>query len=200
MPKPNDYSRGRFIAMQASMWGILLCTVGIAALASKYKRGSADVKLGEPRVIDSISVRLPKGWTTSRDGADGWRATERASPALRRVILVREKDPEEMSLLERFMGGQAKSPTTRGGSSPGIPMGPVTGIVTSTRTESRTYEEVEDVFVQATARLPNDHLLTITLVAIVTEEQDEIDAIELVKKIAASVQYLPAKDLSEDRK
>jgi hypothetical protein len=191
MPRPNDYPRWRFITMQASMWGILLCTIGVAALASKFKYGSSAVKLGEPQVIDSVSVRLPKAWTTSHDGSDGLRATERGS-VLRRVILVREQNPEEMSLIERFIGSaQTKAPSRRAGKLPGIPMGPVTGVLSSTRTESRRYDDAEDVLVQAMARLPNDRLLTITLGGAIRDDQDELDAIELVKLVAESVQYVP---------
>jgi len=171
------------------MWGILLCTVGVAALTSKYKRGNSDVKLGEPRVIDSISVRLPKGWKISRDGSDGWRAREGAH--LQRVILVRERDPEELSLLERFIGSNSSS-TPRGGKSSGIPVGPVTGTLSSTRSEHGD-GEADEILTQVTARLPNEHRLTIMLGGFVADDEDETDAIELVQQIAKSVEYLPGK-------
>lgn len=183
--------------MQASMWGILLCAVGVAALTSRYKRGSAVVKLGEPQLIDSVSVRLPRDWKSSSDGTDALRVREGRDARLQRVIIVRERDPDNISFWELLKGGPTM-PTARPGA--GIPVGPVTGTLSSTRTESRRYEDAADILVQAIARLPNDHLLTITLGGVVTNDQDELDAIELVKLIAKNVDYVPAKEMSKDGK
>jgi len=84
------------------------------------------------------------------------------------------------------------SSTPRGGKSSGIPVGPVTGTFSSTRSEHGD-GEADEILTQVTARLPNEHRLTITLGGFVADDEDETDAIELVQQIAKSVEYLPGK-------
>lgn len=198
MSRPNEYTRGRFITMQVVMWGVLLCTVGVAALASRYKRGSSAVTLGEPQLIDSISVRLPKGWKINDEGSDGVRAVERTDPSWRRVIVVRERDPESMTLLERFMSSNTASPPAkRNARTPVVQMGPTEGVLNVSRevvAEDGT-TEYRQLRIVATSTLPNQHILTISLIGLDVNGEYEPEAIELVKKVAASVQYLPAKEL-----
>src|SRR5688500_7539647 len=133
MPRPNDYPRWRFLTMQAVMCGVLLCAVGIAALASNFKRGASSVKLDEPHLLDSVTVRLPRGWRIVDEGANGMRAIERTRDEFsRRTLHVRERDPEDMSLLERWVHTNS-SAAQRPPSGTTIPMGPAPGVARVTR-------------------------------------------------------------------
>lgn len=177
------------------MWGILLCTIGVAAITSRFKRGSAEVELGEPQAIESIRVRLPRGWQISDDGVDALRANERIDRMFQRVIVVRERDPENMTLLERFMNGATSTtaPARRGGKSPVIRLGPVDGVLTISREVlgEAGQRQVRNLQIRAMATLPNQHILTITLTAVDVDGEREPGAIELVKQIAGSVEYVP---------
>ena len=67
MARPWQYTRGRFILMQAVMWLILAATVGLAALV--VRKRSHPVELTQPVTLGRISLLLPKGWRVSTPGA-----------------------------------------------------------------------------------------------------------------------------------
>jgi hypothetical protein len=184
--------------MQVAMWGILLCTIGVAALASQYKRGASSVKLGDPQLLDSVTVRIPKGWKFTDDGRDGLRAVERGGDMWsKRTLVVRERDPDEMSMLERWVSGATNAPAPkrpRGTSQ--IKMGPVTGWVTIVRDGAEFGRSmVPEVHVTAMATLPNNHVLTIAVSSYDIEGTNDDDAMEVLKLVAGSVEFIPPKEM-----
>ena len=204
MPRPNEYSRARFITMQVVMWGVLACAVGFAALSSRIKRGAVSVKLGEPQLLDSVTVRLPKGWKII-DSGDSIRAEERSADQLsRRTLIVRERDPEDMSLLERWMQNSTSAPAEtraekRAGKNKSIKMGPTTGVLTTNR---REYDRspISELTYTATSTLPNKHVLTIAVICYDYDGANEEAAMEALKLVAESVEYVPAKELNDEKK
>ena len=69
MARSWEYSRGRHIAMQVTMWLILAVTLGLAALVARA-RGRGMEGLGDPAPLGPLVVRWPDGWsaTPARDG------------------------------------------------------------------------------------------------------------------------------------
>jgi hypothetical protein len=194
MPRQTDYPRWRYLTMQAVMWGVLVCTLGIAALASNFKRGASSVKLGEPLLLDSVTVRLPKGWRIVNDGANGVRATERTrDDPFRRTLFVRERDPENMTLLERWAHSNS-SAAQRPPRGPTIPMGPTDGVVHVTRSEIDPRVEAQSINVMAVSSLPNGHTLTISVSCVDFDGTNEEAAMEVVKLVAESVEFVPARE------
>lgn len=63
MPRPSAYSRTRRLVMQASMVGVLLATVGAAALLARVRERRWAVTLTTtPHLTDRLAMRLPRGW------------------------------------------------------------------------------------------------------------------------------------------
>ena len=180
MPRPNDYPRWRFMTMQAVMWGVLLCTVGIAALASSYKRGASIVTLGdEPQVLDSVSVRLPDNWIIERRSDGLISASDDPEPT--RVIEVREREVTWMNRIAATINSKGGKPKRL------IPMGPITGQLREKRSRSGTGHQIFET--EAIGTLKNGNVLSITILQLVENRRDETDAVELLTKIASSVQY-----------
>jgi len=185
------------MTMQAVMWGVLLCTIGVAALAGQLKRGSSAVKLGDPQLLDSVSVRLPRGWSITDEGTDAISAGD-GEEIERRFVLVRERDPRDGSLLQWLSG--ANSPAAkRSGKNVTIPMGPSAGVVTITRKPIEGIgrrSPYRDLEITATSTLPNDHVLTITVSCFDLNGNNEGVAMDVLKLVAGSVEFIPPKTLA----
>jgi hypothetical protein len=71
MAKWWEYSRGRHVAMQITMWVVLALTLGLAALVAQSKRDNMKVPLGSPTQVGLLLVRMPADWhcTLSHDDA-----------------------------------------------------------------------------------------------------------------------------------
>jgi hypothetical protein len=181
--------------MQAIMWGILLCTIGVAAVASQLKRGASSVKLGEPQLLDSVTVRLPRGWPITDEGKDAIAAIE-GDQGDSRTVLVRERDPNDGSLLSWISG--ANGPAKRSAKSTTIRMGPTEGVITVTRKPIELMgrrTRYRDLEITASSTLPNGHILTISVNCYDLEGSNEDAAMEVLKLVAGSVEYIPANAL-----
>jgi hypothetical protein len=71
MARSWEYSRGRHIAMQITMWLILAVMLGLAALVAQERQRSVRVALSDPVPVGLLLVRVPAGWRPmqDRDGA-----------------------------------------------------------------------------------------------------------------------------------
>jgi hypothetical protein len=69
MARPSQYSQGRRIAMQATLAGVLLCTLGLAALVGQSRERAMAVEwAAKPHLTEYLSIRLPKGWEPDERG------------------------------------------------------------------------------------------------------------------------------------
>jgi hypothetical protein len=62
MPRPGEYTRAKRNAMQATMFVILLCSVGLAALVDKRIVSAAVPALGAEWSNGPLHLRLPAYW------------------------------------------------------------------------------------------------------------------------------------------
>src|SRR5687767_14219447 len=63
MPRPSAYSRTRRLVMQATMAGVLVATVGAAALLARVReRRWAVTLLATPHLTERLAMRMPRGW------------------------------------------------------------------------------------------------------------------------------------------
>src|SRR3954469_25813959 len=67
MAKNWQYGRLRAIALQVVMWLIFGASLGLAAYIDHRKSVQLDVRLGEPRPLGRLTVRLPQGWEVEDD-------------------------------------------------------------------------------------------------------------------------------------
>src|SRR5688500_7141155 len=63
MPRPSAYSRTRRLVMQATMAGVLLASVGVAALLARVREQRWGVTLlPTPHLTPQLAMHLPRGW------------------------------------------------------------------------------------------------------------------------------------------
>lgn len=187
MARLNDYSRGRYLAMQATMWVLLACTVVVAALVDWDIRRSGANELKQDVVLRSIAVKVPDKWEVFEDDESAGsiatvRIVEPKRAPLRRVITITEADPAEAGPLKR----------PRGGSSDVIPFGANgTGYLSLSRTalsmDVGADEGPEQLHISAIGQIDNGPILTITLDSLQIDGRPPIEQSKtLVKRIAAS--------------
>jgi hypothetical protein len=113
MARPSAYSRGRRIVMQVTMFGVLLATIGLAALVARSRERAVAVELEtKPHLTDQLAIRLPKGWTPEQDSFDlpiKVTSHERAAgnPDKERVVTVYQTDTPPgtaQDLLKQYIG------------------------------------------------------------------------------------------------
>jgi hypothetical protein len=186
MARPNDYPRWRYLAMQATMWVLLACTVGVAALVDWDIRRSGAIGQTQDIVLQSVSLKVPAKWELSDEESSGSITTVRViepirSP-LRRLITISEADPSEAGPLTRPRGRRTEV----------IPFGASgTGYLSVSRTslsmELGTEEGTEQLHISATGQIENGPIITITLDSLQMDDRPPVEQSKtLVKRIAAS--------------
>lgn len=187
--------------MQAVLLIILIGTVGLARVVSRYKVHALELKLAPAARFEDMSVSMPAGWEVElprRAGADGplvLRATEPGEGGAERVLtIVRDhtevpQPPEEYLLTSGLMSpayavtlagvGKLREPSsaTVAGEA-GYLVAGVRGI----RTSSGQLIAKKEVF--ATAMLPSRDVITVRLEGLGRDLEDDIAA---VRKIAAGI-------------
>lgn len=182
MAKTSDYSRARYVAMQATLWLILGASVGVAALVSYVRKGVMDrIDLGPSLQLQTVSIRLPKDWRV-RERSDGWEAIERVRSPWRRQIAVSERDPREDSFLERLFGSAPAR-----GQTPDVPMGPTTGALSMEEVELDEESGVSRVQLTLSGALSNGHIVSVVLIALDRAGQMEAENVALIKQVAQSL-------------
>src|SRR5262245_25799739 len=95
MPRANDISKWRRIAMQAIMWIILAGTIGLAALVDARVAGTRNA-LGPTLTIGgNVRLQLPAGWIGAEDDESFIEARE-SNDQLARAIRVKLGPPNSL--------------------------------------------------------------------------------------------------------
>jgi hypothetical protein len=103
MAKTYEYTPRRRVVMQIAMFGILLGTVGLAALVDEQIVGKAAAALGPEQTLGALHFRLPEGWVavgrSRRAPGASAIVRENGGPAEteRTLVLYRQHIPSGMS-------------------------------------------------------------------------------------------------------
>jgi hypothetical protein len=172
--------------MQATMWVLLACTIGVAALVNwDIRRNGANGQTQEI-VVQSVSLQVPARWEVSDEESSGSITTVRLiepirSP-LRRLITISEADPGDVGPLTRPRGRRSEA----------IPFGANgTGYLSVSRTslslEDGADEGTEQLHISATGQIEKGPIITITLDSLQMDDRPPAEQSRmLVKRIAAS--------------
>jgi hypothetical protein len=192
MPRPPDESRIRRFMMQIIMWVILGATIGLAALVDRHLGNRLDVRLGEPRELPGLTVRLPLGWETEDTSDDPQTLVYLFDRSNRRAMDVRVERPGLSELLG--LGGRSRRPTRELISQ--IPFGDGTGQLT--RRVGSLQSGSSYVELTASRGLARGGTLSISLTAPISSSQADLGReIDLIKRVAASVTINSASEPDE---
>ena len=71
MARPSQYSRGRRLVMQVTLFVVLLGTVALAAVLAQNRARAMSVELTDkPLSWGQLALRYPEGWQVTRS-SDG---------------------------------------------------------------------------------------------------------------------------------
>jgi len=194
MARTNEYPHWRYLAMQATMWVLLVCSVGVAALVSWDKRRSGAGELTQVVELDAFTAKVPSRWRISDSDSAGQFTTvlitEPTRPPLARRIAITERDPRKGNLLEKMFGVGDDTVRGRGRREQAIPFGETgTGHLGVFRTSlpAEVEFEAEQVHIIASGDLGGGPTMTITLDMLQVNGRPSLEqSVDLVKRIAAS--------------
>src|ERR1700722_1014477 len=104
MARSWHFPRWRRIAMQATMWVILMGTVGLASFQVYHLEHAHEISFGEPIVDGPLQFQLPAGWAVSRQVIGAGVTYEAANAVDGRVLrVIRRPVPRMMSPVEYLL-------------------------------------------------------------------------------------------------
>jgi len=187
MARLTEYPRRRYYAMQASMWVLLACSVGVAALVDWDIRRSGANELTHEVELDSVSVKVPKGWRVSEV------MSVASSSTVAVVEPTRSMTGRRITITEETPGRSENANRRRGQP---IRMGDDgSGLLSVTRTELPDVMAADAAQLHIVARgsLGGGPMITIILDALQSEGRPSLEqSVELVKRIAASAKPILA--------
>jgi len=194
MARNWQYPRWRRLLMQSSMWLILGGTVGLAALLDRHQHAELRVTLDHPIQVGSIRLLLPAHWMLEFTDAGMLTATDTTTYPPQRTLDVTVAPPAEAGLIDDLLrkrnAGPAQTfPFGQGEQTMGTLYAWTQSIPIEDDGETGTLGNV-----LATAILRNGPEVTLRLKheAASSESLDPEDDIDLVKRIAATVQLDPS--------
>ncbi|MGH7179893.1 MAG: hypothetical protein ACREJC_21130 [Tepidisphaeraceae bacterium] len=206
MSLPVGQERRRFYAMQASMWALLACTVGLAALVDVDKRSAMNTVLGSPAGLETVSFAIPRGWQVvqraDEDGLVAIIAVEQLDVQRARQLTLSERSPRTSTWLDQFTGGSRRASRRAGASDSDVQFGNVPGTlrVTTIPLGERGGKVVECRRAIATAELPSGAIVSISLDSFDGNRRFNADNDELVRKVAGSMKPLASDSIGPSSK
>jgi hypothetical protein len=193
MARNWQYPRWRRLLMQSAMWVILGATVGLAALLDRQKHIDNRPALAAPLQCGAIRLQVPLHWMIEFSAPGMVTATESGVYPPLHLLQVTVAPPAEQGLVDQLL--RKENPTD--------PPQPVKfGVPASLMGTLYTWQEpIEEdgeahAFgrVIATTVLPNGPEVTLRMEHLARDTQalDLDDDVDLVRRIAATVQIAPA--------
>jgi hypothetical protein len=195
MARSWQYPRWRRLLMQSAMWVILGGTVGLAALLDRHQHELSQVALAAPLQCSSIRLQLPANWIIECSDVGMMTASESNVDIFTRVVEVTVAPPPETGLVDQLLRRQnpAVAPLRIG-------FGTVPGKGGNLYAWQGQVEFDGHAFpctrIVATTNFASGPEVTLRLEHPARNMQsvDLEDDIELVKRIASTVEYAPAGD------
>jgi hypothetical protein len=192
MARNWQYPRWRRLLMQSAMWVILGGTVGLAALLDRHQHELSQVPLAPPLQCGSIHLQLPANWIIESSDTGMMTASESNIDVFTRVVEVTVAPPSETGLVDQLLRRQipAVAPLKIGfGISP-TKGGNLYAWQGEIEFDGQAFPCAHIV---VTTILPSGPEVTLRLEHPDRNRQsvDLDDDIELVKRIAATVQTAP---------
>src|SRR4051812_17511678 len=185
MARPTEYPRWRYYAMQASMWVLLACSVGVAALVDWAIRRNGVNEFTHVVDLDSVSVRVPKGWRVSEVIGVGTSATVNVVEPTRSMNARRILITEAAAASSNNPSRQRGQPIRFGENGSGMI------IVTQTELPDVMGADAAQLHIVARGNLGSGSTITIVLDALQSDGRPPLEqSVELVKRIAATAQPL----------
>jgi hypothetical protein len=174
MAKNWQYGRLRAIALQVVMWLIFGASLGLAAYIDHRKSGQLDVRLGEPRTLGRLTVRLPHGWEVEEDAGPPQALVakdfDRQGRHRRTLRITQEQQTGRTRGAEYYLENTInlpdveQIPNTEPFAFPGENDGAlVTFIIDNPRALRRLHPEIPDAGMYACAVMPDGLTLTVQL-------------------------------------
>jgi hypothetical protein len=186
MARLHDYSRRRFLVMQAVLCTVLGASVAVAALVSQVKARSSRVELAQTVQLDNVAIQLPAGWEIDDDpDADGIGIVAgQAGNRRQRPVRVELSAP---SLIDLFTGANRA-----GVRAEEINFGDAQrGTLARERYTSRFQRNAPEVVIlQARGELPRSRRITISTELLDPSESTVRRSAALLKSIAASTRLI----------
>lgn len=186
--------------MQSIMWIILAATIGLAAVVNYRQRGMVNADLGEPRRIDGLSIRLPRGWNDAEERIESNALIEVDEPHFElwsRTISVSFGRPSFDQVLRTLGGNGDGAGVVR--HTEKIELGGEEAVL-AVRRKLEYPSPRGSIYLNTTSaarQFSNGRILSITLRVYTRGGKDEMQRdIDLIKRIAASVEVDPPADES----
>ncbi len=195
MARAWQYPRWRRIVMQATLWLILGCATGLAALVTHHRIGANHVDLAKAFSFGQLKIRLPAEWAVAQGDDDSLHFIgpedpdfgDRLELAVLGEQLNQRISPAELLSRSRllpgtFTGGDDDSPPLRAVTLAGSP-GVMVKVLRLHRTQEMNQQPHEELIVAAV--LPSD--LAIVLQMDCPRPDDDGAAEELIREVAARI-------------
>jgi hypothetical protein len=192
MARNWQYPRWRRLLMQSAMWVILGATVGLAALLDRHQHMETRVTLGSPVQCGGIQLQLPSHWMIESSDAGLITATFLGGFPSQHHLEVTVTPPAEPGLIDQLL--QKENP----GPPQAVTFGPAGSQAGSLYVRRDQLNQDGESFaigrVVATTIFPNGPEVTIRLEHVDRNDQsmEFDDDIDLVRRIAATVQIAPS--------
>ena len=192
MARNWQYPRWRRLLMQSAMWVILGGSVGLAALLDRHQHELSQVPLAAAR-CGSVSLQLPAKWIIEYSDSGMLTASESNVDPFTRVIEVTVAPPAETGLIDQLLHRQnpaAVQGKIRFGKSP-VSAGSLYALLGEVDFDGQAFPSARVI---ATTVLTGGPEVTLRLEHPARNPQsvDLDDDIELVKRIAGTVEAAPA--------
>jgi hypothetical protein len=190
MAKLTDYPRWRYHAMQACMWVLFVCSLGVAALVDWDIRRSGASELSQEVELESVTLRVPKTWRVGEVMGSGSSATVTVVEPIRtmkarRIIISEDPDASASSSEIARRRSRREQPIRFGEGGTGSMS------VALTELPDMLGIDAAQLHVAAHGNLGSGSTITIVLDALQTDGRPSAEqSVDLVKRIAASARPL----------